>query len=78
MVCSDNALIGQHSCFYPTRGGYGGPDRRRWTVELRPFNNALHDGDLNVLCTRVAIALPQLPDERQLVFAVGSFPHFQR
>jgi hypothetical protein len=40
-------------------------------VELRPFNDAQLNRDLDALCTRVATAQPRLPDGRRLVFAVG-------
>ena len=50
--------------------------RVRWEpetvrVELRPFNDAQLNRDLDALCTRVATAQPRLPDGRRLVFTVG-------
>lgn len=49
--------------------------RVRWEpeivrVELRPFNDAQLNRDLNDLCIRVATAQPRLPDGRRLVFTV--------
>jgi hypothetical protein len=49
--------------------------RVRWEpetvrVELRPFNDAQLNRDLNALCTRIATAQPRLPDGRRLVFTV--------
>jgi hypothetical protein len=40
-------------------------------IELRPFNDAQLNRDLDALCTRVATAQPRLPDGRRLVFTVG-------
>jgi hypothetical protein len=39
-------------------------------VELRPFNDAQLNRDLEALCARVQTAQPRLPDGRQLVFTV--------
>jgi hypothetical protein len=50
--------------------------RVRWEpevvqVELRPFNDAQLNRDLDALCMRVATAQPRLPDGQRLVFTVG-------
>ena len=49
--------------------------RVRWEpetvrVELRPFNDAQLNRDLNALCTRIATTQPRLPDGRRLIFTV--------
>jgi hypothetical protein len=41
-------------------------------VELRPFNDRGLNGDLAVVCARVAAACPRLPDGRRLVFTVST------
>jgi len=41
-------------------------------VELRPFNDRALNRDLAVLCERVNLAAPQLPDGRLLSFTIHS------
>ena len=41
-------------------------------VELRPFNDRALNRDLAILCERVNLAAPQLPDGRLLSFAIRS------
>jgi hypothetical protein len=44
-------------------------------VTLRPFNDRQLNRDLAVLCARVAVAAPQLPDGRRLLFTIGAKHH---
>jgi len=41
-------------------------------VTLRPFNDRHLNRDLAALCARVALAAPQLPDGRRLLFTIGA------
>ena len=48
------------------------PDACTVRVELRPFNDRALNRDLALLCERVNLAAPQLPDGRLLSFAIRS------
>lgn len=48
------------------------PDACTVRVELRPFNDRALNRDLAILCERVNLAAPQLPDGRLLSFAIRS------
>ena len=48
------------------------PDASTVQVELRPFNDRALNRDLTVLCERVNLAAPQLPDGRLLSFTISS------
>jgi hypothetical protein len=48
------------------------PDTSTVHVELRPFNDRALNRDVAVLCERVNLATPRLPDGRLLCFTIHS------